>query len=393
MNLASQLFLALFLQEEEWLLWGNMHLTRSLASIILALITAAAPWAASRTPHASAFTLSNVPDTTVHSVGPHQGPTCSLSPPPRIPFCGSTGNTLTATVSGGALPNTFSWTLAGDGKLTGGQGTQTITFDIGPGGVTLFFTVSDAVGGTALCSATVICTPPPPPPAFCTLTQGSYGNAGGAFNGTRTLVLTQSLLSTDLVVGMPGRSLRIQLPAAECIIQRLPANGTPRELPATLGDATLDSATCQTFPTSLPVTSTGKFHNVLLGQTITLSLNTRLSAGLGSLAICNIMTTQAALPGPDGLFGTSDDVRNPGPDGALGTSDDPIITVNIPLSVTTALSALGLPRTVSGLLELANRGLAGEATGGASLGDVNAAVNAINVGFSGCRFLLRCSDF
>jgi hypothetical protein len=105
------------------------------------------------------------------------------------------------------------------------------------------------------------------------------------------------------------------------------------------------------------------------------------------------MTTQAALPGPDGLLGTSDDARNPGPDGALGTSDDPLITVNIPLSVTTALSVLGLPHTVSGLLELANRGLAGETTGGASLGDVNAAVNAINVGFGGCRFLLSCSDF
>ena len=100
-----------------------------------------------------------------------------------------------------------------------------------------------------------------------------------------------------------------------------------------------------------------------------------------------------ALPGVEGLLGTNDDVRNPGPDGALGTADDPIITVNIPASVATALSALGLPHTVSGLLELANRGLAGEATGGASLGDVNAAVTAINVGFDRGRFLLSCSDF
>jgi hypothetical protein len=280
-----------------------------------------------------------------------------------------------------------------DGSLTGGQGTETITYDIGLGGIIFVLTVTDAVGTGVQCSARTICTPPPPPPEVCTLTQGFYGNAGGAFNGTRTLSLLQSLLSTgDLVVGKPGRSVRIQLPAAACIIQRLPAGGPPRELPIALGDATLSSATCQTAPTPLHVTSTERFYNVLLGQAITLALNTRLSAGLAGLDICNIMTTQPALPGPDGLSGTSDDVRNPGPDGSLGTSDDPIISVNIPLSVTTALSALGLPRTVSGLLELADRGLAGETTGGASLGDVNAAVGAINAGFGRCRFLLSCSD-
>jgi len=292
------------------------------------------------------------------------------------------------------VPYTFFWTLTGDGKLTGGEDTQTITFNIGSGGVTLVLTVTDAAANTVQCSSIIICAPPPPPPEFATLGQGTYGNPGGSFNGVSTRALTQSLLSSgDLIVGKPGRSVRIQVSAAGCISQRLPANGAPRELPSILGDAVLNSINCQTASTSLPVTSTGKFHNVLLGQTIALSLNTRLSAGLADMAICNMITTQAALPGVDGLLGTSDDVRNPGPDGALGTADDPIITVNIPASVTTALSVLGLPRTVSGLLELANRGLAGEATGGASLGDVNAAVNAINVGFDRCRFLLSCSDF
>ncbi len=373
-----------------------MHLTRSFVPITLALVLTGVSFASIATPRASTFTPRSVASITVRKIGPHQGLMCSLPPPAQMPICGSTGNTLTVTVSGGALPYTFSWTLAGDGKLTGGQGTDSITFDIGPSGqgVIIVLTVTDAADRTAQCSATVICTPPPPSPEFCTLTQGFYGNAGGAFNGTRTLALMQSLLSaSDLVVGKPGRSVRIQLSAAACIIQRLPATGAPRALPSTLGDGSLDWTTCQSSPIALPLNSSGKFTDVLLGQIIALSLNTRLSAGLGSLAICNIMTTQAALPGPDGLLGTSDDVRNPGPDGALGTSDDPIVTVNIPLSVTTALSALGLPHTVSGLLELANRGLAGETTGGAGLGDVNAAVNAINVGFGGCRFLLSCSDF
>jgi hypothetical protein len=374
-------------------LWGNMHLTRSLVPVALAFILAVCLCAASATPRALTITPSSAGNANSRRADPNQDLFCSLPPPPRIPFCGSTGDTLTATVSGGTLPYTFFWTLTGDGKLTGGQDAQTITFDIGSGGVTLVLTVTDAAGATAQCSAVIICVPPPPPPEFCTLGQGGYGNPGGSFKGASTLALTQSLLSTgDLIVGKPGRSVSIQAPAAGCVIQRLPATGTPRELPATLGDAALNSATCQTTLTLLPVTSTGRFHDVLLGQTISLSLNTRLSAALAGLAICNIMATQSALPGADGLLGTSDDIRNPGPDGALGTSDDPIITVNIPLSVTTALTALGLPRTVSGLLELANRGLAGESTGGASLGDVNAAVNAINVGFDRCRFLLSCSD-
>jgi len=278
--------------------------------------------------------------------------------------------------------------------LTGGQGTDTILFDIGAGGggVTLDLTVTDRDGLAAQCSLTVFCEPPPAPD-FCALTQGWFGNSGGSFNYTNPLALVQSLLSAgDLVAGKPGRSVRIPLSCAPCIIQGLPAVGAPRELPSTLGDATLDSVSCQTSPTSLPVNSSGKFSNVLLGQTIALSLNARLTSGLAEVGICNLMTTQAMLPGPDGVLGTADDVRNAGPDGALGTSDDPIITVNIPLSVTTALSAVGLPHTVGGLLELANRELAGQPTGGASAGDINAAVNAINKGFDRCRTLLSCSN-
>ena len=51
----------------------------------------------------------------------------------------------------------------------------------------------------------------------------------------------------------------------------------------------------------------------------------------------------------------------------------------------------GLHKTVNGLLELANRGLAGQSTGAASLSNINAAVDAINRGFDGCRFLICCS--
>ena len=51
-----------------------------------------------------------------------------------------------------------------------------------------------------------------------------------------------------------------------------------------------------------------------------------------------------------------------------------------------------MPITVKGPLELANRGLAGQAIGGTSsiLSDINKAVDAINRGFDGCRFLVCC---
>ena len=231
-----------------------------------------------------------------------------------------------------------------------------------------------------------------PKEEFCSLTQGFYGNAGGTFNGQGTLALIQSLIcpASDLVVGKPGRSLTITCAAASCIIQRLPAGGTATTLP-NFGDEVLDpSPSCQTSPTAIPLNLKGRFLNVLLGQTIALSLNVRLDTDLGSFELCNQFQTQKALPGPDGLLGTADDVLDPGLDGLLGTADDPIATFIIPVSVLTALSNLGLPNTVSGLLELANRALAGQATGGASIADINFAVDAINRGFDKCRFVISC---
>lgn len=45
---------------------------------------------------------------------------------------------------------------------------------------------------------------------------------------------------------------------------------------------------------------------------------------------------------------------------------------------------------VSGLLDLANRALAGLSNGTASILDVNAAVDAINTGFDECAMLVAC---
>src|SRR5437016_14261974 len=64
---------------------------------------------------------------------------------------------------------------------------------------------------------------------------------------------------------------------------------------------------------------------------------------------------------------------------------------SVPASVLSALANLGLAPTVEGLLELANRALAVLPTGGASLSDINGAVDAINRGFDECRAPSICS--
>jgi hypothetical protein len=218
---------------------------------------------------------------------------------------------------------------------------------------------------------------------YCTLGQGFYGNTGGSFNGFGTTALLDSLLSEGaLTVGKTGCSLTFPEGASSCIIGLLPAGARPVAFPDTLGDAAVDSL-CGT-PPELPLKK-GRFRNVLIGQTVSLTLNTRLDDELSDLEICPELRTVAALPGDDGLFGTGDDV--------MDTESD-TLTFTIPESVIAALvDSLGLPQTVGGVLELANRGLAGEPTGGARLGDVNQAASAINDAFDGCRFLVSCTEF
>jgi hypothetical protein len=216
--------------------------------------------------------------------------------------------------------------------------------------------------------------------AFCALTQGFYGNSNGKFNVTSSATLLPSLLTPNLVVGKLGvRSLTIAASSSSLLQQRLPANGTPATLPNS-GDQNLATGT-------LPLASKGKFDNVFLGQTITLSLNVRLNASLLSFTLTPTFCTQGVLPGPDALFGTADDQLN-----TVANPPD-IQSFTIPASVLSALTdaVLGINNsTVQGLLELANRALAGQATGVASVADINAAVDAINRGFDDCRVLVNC---
>jgi len=218
---------------------------------------------------------------------------------------------------------------------------------------------------------------PPSSVAYCSFSQGFYGNAGNTFNGQGVLAIIQNLLSSSsLVVGQAGvRSLTIPQSAADCIITRLPAGSTSSALPSGL-NATLSSSTCQTSP-AIPLQNS-KWKNGLLGQTVALSLNARFDSDLASFVLASSFCTQGALPGPNGLLGDADDVLDP---------NSTPLTLTIPAKV---LNALGSGATVADLINLANSGLAGQSTNGASLSDINKAVDAINRGFDGCRFLVAC---
>jgi hypothetical protein len=200
------------------------------------------------------------------------------------------------------------------------------------------------------------------------LTQGAYGNAGGkyTYNGVKytTTGLLQLLTSPakggSIVIGIPGvRSLTITQGAVTCLdgdnscrLARLPANTTPASLPSNFGNLTLNDCgaipKCQTA-VAIPLQGNGQWQSTLLGQTVTLTLNTRLDPNLPGLVL-------------------------------------PSCT-SIPATVVSALSNSmcngGFGSTVQGLLYLANRGLAGQGTCSASLGDITSALNAINTYFNG----------
>jgi hypothetical protein len=200
---------------------------------------------------------------------------------------------------------------------------------------------------------------------FCGFTQGFWGNEGGKFDGVGTLDIIKSLVDpcNPLVIGNSFGNW-FSITKAQCIIDRLPAGGPASALPAGLNSA-MDDSTCQTTP-ALPVDRKGKFRNVLLGQVIALSLNVRLSSGPGPFVLLDEFCTE----------GDGDGVEHFG----------------IPSSVLDALDNLALPGTVDGLLTLANRALAGLPTGGASLSDINDAVDTINNAFDECRTEVDCPE-
>jgi hypothetical protein len=325
------------------------------------------------------------------------GATCDIDVPTQKPDCNSTGNSLHVDISGGNPPYDIHWSVNGAGLqagwgITGGQGTSTLMYRAGQchddgddddddddhgddaalsnqngddddheggSGAVFTVTITDEDGCETTCHISIECQcgeEGPPPGNVCTVTQGYWGNEGGkkCFEGQKmgTLDILDALITSGspLMVGMSGRSITFGEGSEECIIQLLPGGGTPSALPSGMGNATINAGSCQTSP-ELPLKN-GRINNVLLSQTITLALNVRFSSDLA--------------------------------DFDLSESGSP---VSLSLAAQNALDDLGLGTTVGDILELANRALAGQDTGGLSLSTVNSLVGSINERFEG-----ECGD-
>ena len=212
---------------------------------------------------------------------------------------------------------------------------------------------------------------------FYTLTQGYYGGKNGkSCIGTNPVNSIKYLLGiTDLTVGTANS---VTVPAtdqgANKLNQSLPGGGTASALP--VGNCIITTG-CFTDPVYL--TKQGKINNVLLSQTLTLSLNTRWNDGELLL-----------FPIRSGYL-TTQKMSGCGNDATLVTTCGSN-TVSSILMNQNVVDYLGSNATVADLLNLANDVLGGTKIPGIngvpSYSDVNAAVDAINKSFDeGRRFL------
>ncbi|MFM9026651.1 MAG: T9SS type A sorting domain-containing protein, partial [Bacteroidota bacterium] len=300
-------------------------------------------------------------------------PSCQINGTYSV-SCGSTGNSITATVN--TQPGaTFNWSvLSGSGYIVVSGNSPTLVYDAGSGQGTFLLEILNPNGCSSSCTVDVsaLCD------RFCTYTMGYYGNSNGtACNGLRASTFMRTLIGANpIVIGgqnAAGQFNRLTIDSASvnCMITRMPSSGPSVRLN---GDAT-----CQT-PSGIALNSNGKFANTLLGQTIALSFNLRINGGaLATQRITGVyMITAASNVNGCGTNGT------PVP----GTEQ----YYQIPQSV---LTQLGSNNTVGDLLQLANNALAGSylpSPGAPSLSEINAALDAINRGFDECRVLVSFTN-
>jgi len=258
-------------------------------------------------------------------------------------------DTHTAQLSGSSTTAgaTFAWVASNGGHIVSGGNTATPTVDAAG---TYTLTVTNPANG---CTATDVALVTAPVCAtYCTYTQGFYGNKNG-------LAMLPGLLTTPITIGRAGHSFTIpantsMVKSAAKLNSIMPGGNTPAVLKA--GDCSMMTSCLSQY-----LTNQGRINNVLLSQTITLTLNTRLKGGiLSSFAIkSGYIVTQGGC-------------------------------MQLNSSVVNYLTANGTKlATVSDLLNLANDVLGGTKTAGAggvpSLSNINSVIDAINNIFDECK--------
>ena len=259
----------------------------------------------------------------------------------------------------------------GSATATDACGTASITFSDGSvvsSGCdftqTRKWTATDACGNTSTASRTATwhCCPV----VFCSYTQGFYGNKNGL-----AYMRDSGLLNTQIIIGstLPGKmSVLIPAGAWQAVNDVMPGGNTPGPL-TVAGQCSILNSCFDAY-----LTKQGRINNVLLSQTIALSLNVRIRGG-----ILNNFAIQ---------------------DGCVQTDVD-TFPIN-PIVVDYLQCTVGSPK-VSDLLALANAVLGGVLTPGQSVGgcivpsygDINEAVTDINEGFDECKTFFgfgSCND-
>lgn len=301
--------------------------------------------------------------------------TITVKPKPGCSITGSGSVTpiSTTTYTGPADATTYQWSVSGNASIEGSSTSRNVQVKASASCGTFTLTlVTGNPGCTPGTSCTSTCTKDvtvEPCVRYCTYTQGAYGNAGGTHcNGQTTPAFVAGLLNTPLVVGAGTRTVTFNSSDVNCLISVLPSGGTA----ASLGG----SYTCS----NVQPLNNGKIYNILLGQTITLGLNLRISGSpLSGLSLngrfINTATSNVSGCGPQG-----------------GTLTGPIQTWTLPASVVTYL---GSNNTVAHLYQLANNALGRvyiPSGNNPSLTDINNAVDIINNAFDGCRQLVSISN-
>ncbi len=316
------------------------------------------------------------------TAAPKNNPTASISCGAQTCAGGVAKFVLTANVTSGA---SIAW-----GKSAGADGsfssttTSPTTYTPGPldikNGVVI--TLTATLNGCCKSVTKTLTTAPCGP--YYTYTQGYCGSTGsactplGGLKTSGTALIQYSLDNMDgvlgnstgqLYLGKSGASFTVKYAEASKLSAIMPGGGTATKL---LANYNL-SATA-----SYPPLSNGRINNVLLSQTITLAINTKIPGNdLGGFILkSGYLTTQkrnkATCPSTV----------------ALHCSQDASAISSLKITTNTTLMGLLNGKTVNDLLNMASAALGGTLPSGVNYSDINNAVDVINKSFDEGRFVL-----
>ncbi|MFZ9718131.1 MAG: T9SS type A sorting domain-containing protein, partial [Chitinophagaceae bacterium] len=322
---------------------------------------------------------------------------CTLEGP--VKACTNEEVTYSITPVEGA---TYNWTIEGDAVILSAMpyGSSIQVKAGGVGTYTVFLVITKEGECPSYCDWTTsveVCGG-----AYCTYTQGYYGNIGGKActpEGPRTTTaLINSALASmpgnKLYLGKPGRSFTAT--TASYIIGILPGGGPSTMLPA--GDYV--NATSASFLRK------GRVNNVLLSQTITLALNIYMpGSNLGALSLaggagmgdkwlvtvdkqgkCDLQNAVAASCKFSPIYSPCGDGQYIS---GYTTTYNPYRAMKLSSKV---INALPGDKTIMDLLNLASAALGGTLPAGLSYSDIAGAVGLINEAFDECRIFVSIAN-